>query len=139
VTFRVQREYLDDVRRACTHARQSVDPGGIAAATGTEDKWRFASAYFNYLADVAAREVRWVARLVSPQGVDCRTGALSARIAGYRLGMHHTDAVGLVRRVASHYQVPDALRSADTRARAGRSPADGSRTITPAVPVRGER
>jgi glyoxylase-like metal-dependent hydrolase (beta-lactamase superfamily II) len=62
---RVQREYLDEVRRACTQARQSVDPGGIAAATGTEDKWRFASAYFNHLADLAASEVlpRWAGRL----------------------------------------------------------------------------
>jgi hypothetical protein len=31
----VQHEYLDHVRRACSQARQSVDPGDIAAATGT--------------------------------------------------------------------------------------------------------
>jgi hypothetical protein len=34
----VQREYLGDVRRACARARQSVNPGDIAAVTGTEDK-----------------------------------------------------------------------------------------------------
>jgi hypothetical protein len=61
----VQREYLDHVRRACSQARQSVDPGDIAAATGTEDKWRFASTYFDHLAGVAASEVlpRWANRL----------------------------------------------------------------------------
>ena len=62
---RVQQEYLDDVRRACLRARESVNPGDIAAATGTEDKWRFASAYFDHLAVTAANEVlpRWAGRL----------------------------------------------------------------------------
>jgi glyoxylase-like metal-dependent hydrolase (beta-lactamase superfamily II) len=62
---RVQREYLDDVRRACIQARQSVNPGDIAAATGTEDKWRFASTYFDHMAVIAAGEVlpRWDGRL----------------------------------------------------------------------------
>ena len=61
----VQREYLDDVRRACTQAQQSADPGDIAAATGTDDKWRFARAYFDQLAMMAATEVlpRWAGRL----------------------------------------------------------------------------
>jgi glyoxylase-like metal-dependent hydrolase (beta-lactamase superfamily II) len=62
---RVQREYLDDVRRACIQARQSVNPGDIAAAIGTEDKWRFASTYFDHMAVIAAGEVlpRWDGRL----------------------------------------------------------------------------
>jgi glyoxylase-like metal-dependent hydrolase (beta-lactamase superfamily II) len=62
---RVQREYLDDVRRACTQARRSVSPGDIAAVTGTEDKWRFASSYFDHLALSAAGDVlpRWAGRL----------------------------------------------------------------------------
>jgi glyoxylase-like metal-dependent hydrolase (beta-lactamase superfamily II) len=61
----IQREYLDDVRRACTQARHSVNPGDIAAATGTDDKWQFASTYFDHLAVIAASEVlpRWVNRL----------------------------------------------------------------------------
>jgi hypothetical protein len=61
----VQREYLDDVRRACAQARQLVNPGHIAAATGTEDKWQFASTYFNHLATEAASQVlpRWADRL----------------------------------------------------------------------------
>jgi glyoxylase-like metal-dependent hydrolase (beta-lactamase superfamily II) len=61
----VQREYLGDVRRACAQARQSVNPGDIAAVTGTEDKWRFASSYFDHLAVSAAGEVlpRWAGRL----------------------------------------------------------------------------
>jgi glyoxylase-like metal-dependent hydrolase (beta-lactamase superfamily II) len=60
-----QREYLGDVRRACAQARQSVNPGDIAAVTGTEDKWRFASSYFDHLAVSAAGEVlpRWAGRL----------------------------------------------------------------------------
>ncbi len=63
---RVQRAYLDDVRRACTRARQSADPGDIAAAADTnDDKWQFACAYFDHLAARAAREVlpRWTGRL----------------------------------------------------------------------------
>ena len=61
----VQREYLDDVRRACTQARESVNPGDIAAVTGTEDKWRFGRSYFDHLAVSAAGEVlpRWAGRL----------------------------------------------------------------------------
>lgn len=61
----VQRDYLDDVRDACTNARQSVNPGDIAAATGTDDKWEFASAYFDHLAGEAASQVlsRWAGRL----------------------------------------------------------------------------
>jgi len=61
----VQREYVNDVRRACAQARQSVDPGDIAAVTGTEDKWQFASACFDRLAATAASELlpRWATRL----------------------------------------------------------------------------
>jgi glyoxylase-like metal-dependent hydrolase (beta-lactamase superfamily II) len=61
----VQREYLHDVRRACTQARRSVNPGDIAAATGTDDRWQFASAYFDHLAGVAAGDVlpHWANRL----------------------------------------------------------------------------
>jgi len=61
----VQREYLDDIRRACTQARRTVSPGDIAAATGTDDKWQFASAYFNHLAATAAGDVLplWASRL----------------------------------------------------------------------------
>jgi glyoxylase-like metal-dependent hydrolase (beta-lactamase superfamily II) len=63
--IRAQREYLDDIRRACAQARQSVSPGEIAAATGTGDPWQFARAYFDHLAGVAASEVlpRWTSRL----------------------------------------------------------------------------
>ena len=62
---RIQREYLDDVRHACIQARQSVNPGDIAAATGSDDKWRFARTYFDQLAVSAASQVqpRWVDRL----------------------------------------------------------------------------
>lgn len=62
---RVQKEYLMDVHRACTQARQSVSPVEIAAATGFEDKWQFANTYFDRLAATAANEVvpRWVDRL----------------------------------------------------------------------------
>jgi glyoxylase-like metal-dependent hydrolase (beta-lactamase superfamily II) len=62
---RIQREYLADVRGACIRARESADPVGIAAVTGTEDKWQFASAYFDHLAASAAGEVlpRWAGRL----------------------------------------------------------------------------
>src|SRR5260221_13989684 len=66
----VQREYLHDVRRACTQARRSVNPGDIAAATGTDDRWQFASAYFDHLAGVAAGDVlpRWANRLRGAAG-----------------------------------------------------------------------
>ena len=62
---RIQRDYLDDLRRACTRARQSVNPADIAAATGTDDKWAFASSYFNHLAAEAASQVLpgWAGRL----------------------------------------------------------------------------
>jgi glyoxylase-like metal-dependent hydrolase (beta-lactamase superfamily II) len=63
--IRVQREYLNEVRRACIRARQSVNPADIAATTGTEDKWQFASTYFQHLADLATNDVlpRWTTRL----------------------------------------------------------------------------
>jgi hypothetical protein len=53
----VQREYLEDVRRTCTQARPSVSPADIAATTGTEDRWRFARAYFDHVAVVAAGDL----------------------------------------------------------------------------------
>jgi len=53
------------VHHACIQARQSVNPGDIAAATGSDDKWRFARTYFDQLAVSAASQVqpRWVDRL----------------------------------------------------------------------------
>src|SRR5260221_859826 len=64
---RILREHLDDLRHACIQARQSVNPGDIAAATGSADKWRFARTYFDQLAVSAASQVqpRWADRLSS--------------------------------------------------------------------------
>lgn len=62
---RTQREYLANVRRACTHARTTARPAAIAQQMGTLDKWRFVSAYFDELAHTAADNVipHWTQRL----------------------------------------------------------------------------
>jgi hypothetical protein len=63
--IRTQGEYLANVRRACIDARSSVSPATIAQRTGTLDKWRFVSAYFDELARRSAATVipNWSRRL----------------------------------------------------------------------------
>ncbi len=61
---RVARDYLGEIRENCMWARQAVSASDIAAAAG-EDKWAFASSYFDRIASTAADEVipRWADRL----------------------------------------------------------------------------
>jgi glyoxylase-like metal-dependent hydrolase (beta-lactamase superfamily II) len=58
----IERQYVRDVKAACERARTSVSVAEVVQETGLEDRWRFASTYFQRLAQQAADEIvpRWV-------------------------------------------------------------------------------